>query len=111
MVGGSVSKLSIWNSGPLYCKFTPSFPLSPSHLSHTHTHTHTHTQIYTSTPSPRTTTTTTTTTMYTCPNQIKRDRKRHLDPEDAEDDEEGTADEHDVADGLQRGDEGLHYQL
>ena len=34
-----------------------------------------------------------------------------LDPEDAEDDEEGAADEHDVADGLEGGQQGLHHQL
>lgn len=35
----------------------------------------------------------------------------HLHPKDAEDDEEGTADEHDVADGLKGRDECLYHQL
>lgn len=35
----------------------------------------------------------------------------HLDSQDAEDDEEGAADEDDVADGPQGGDERLHDQL
>lgn len=35
----------------------------------------------------------------------------HLHPQDAEDDEEGAADEDYVADGLEGGDERLHYQL
>ena len=34
-----------------------------------------------------------------------------LDPEDAEDDEEGAADEDNVPDGLEGGEEGLHHQL
>lgn len=35
----------------------------------------------------------------------------HLHPQDAKDDEKGTADEHNVADGLKGGDECLHHQL
>lgn len=35
----------------------------------------------------------------------------HLHPQDAEDDEEGTADEDDVPDGLEGGDERLYHQL
>jgi hypothetical protein len=34
-----------------------------------------------------------------------------LDPEDAEDDEECAADEDNVPDGLEGGEEGLHHQL
>jgi hypothetical protein len=36
---------------------------------------------------------------------------KELDPEDAEDDEEGAADEDNVPDGLEGGEEGLHHQL
>lgn len=35
----------------------------------------------------------------------------YLYPEYAKDDEESTADEHDVADGFEGGDEGLYHQL
>lgn len=35
----------------------------------------------------------------------------HLNPENTEDDEEGAADEDNVADGFEGGDEGLHHQL
>lgn len=35
----------------------------------------------------------------------------YLHPQDAEDDEEGAADKHNVPDGSQRGDERLHNQL
>lgn len=35
----------------------------------------------------------------------------HLHPQDAEDDEEGTADEDDVPNGLEGGDERLYHQL
>lgn len=35
----------------------------------------------------------------------------HLHSQDAEDDEEGAADHHDVADGLQRRHQGLDHQL
>ena len=35
----------------------------------------------------------------------------HLYSQDAEDDEEGAANEDNVSDGLQRRDEGLHHQL
>ena len=35
----------------------------------------------------------------------------YLNTEDPEDDEEGTADEDDVADGLERGEESLHDEL
>lgn len=41
----------------------------------------------------------------------RRPRALYLHSEDAKDDEERAADEHDVPDGLQRCNQSLHYQL
>ena len=42
---------------------------------------------------------------------VKEHSFEQLDPEDAEDEEEGAADDDDVADGLEAGEQGLHHQL
>lgn len=49
--------------------------------------------------------------VMTCLMQISPYVRTHLNSQDAKDDEEGAADEDDVPDGPQRGDEGLHDQL
>ena len=42
---------------------------------------------------------------------VKEHSLEELDPEYAKDEEEGAADNDDVADGLEAGQQGLHYQL
>ena len=42
---------------------------------------------------------------------VKEHSLEELDPEYAKDEEEGAADDDDVADGLEAGEQGLHYQL
>ena len=42
---------------------------------------------------------------------VKEHSLEELDPEDAEDEEEGAADDDDVADGLEAGEQSLHHQL
>ena len=42
---------------------------------------------------------------------VKEHSLEELDTEDAEDEEEGAADDDDVADGLEAGEQGLHHQL
>lgn len=49
--------------------------------------------------------------VMTCLMQTSPYVRTHLHSQDAKDDEEGAADEDDVPDGPQRGDEGLHDQL
>lgn len=46
-----------------------------------------------------------------CLMQTSLHLRKHLHSQDAKDDKEGAADEDDVPDGPQRGDEGLHDQL
>ena len=42
---------------------------------------------------------------------VKEHSLEELDPQDSEDEEEGAADDDDVADGLEAGEQGLHHQL
>ena len=42
---------------------------------------------------------------------VEEEALEELDAEDAKDDEEGAADEDDVADGFEAGEQGLHHQL
>ena len=42
---------------------------------------------------------------------VKEHSLEELNPKDAEDEEEGAADDDNVADGLEAGEQGLHHQL